>query len=232
MKAANNLLYKIHDIDNIHLDFWKARKGKNGINYVEKYREYLTYNSIKLASEITSGVVNVGKYSFFKVFDPKERLICAADFSERVLQHAISYCTNKGKGVPVGNLCSQNFTNHYLAISDHYVKEQLKIKAYVRYMDDMVLWGNDQKQLIENGRLLEQFLLDKLKLKLKFLYSNQTRFGLSFLGYVIFKDKIHLNKNSRKRFSAKLKAYNKKLKHNEWTENEYQKHILPLLAFA
>ncbi len=313
MKAANNLLDKIYDLDNINLAFWKARKGKNGINYVEKYREYLTYNSVKLASEITNGVVSVGNYSFFKVFDPKERLICAADFSERVLQHAImnichprfekfqifdsyasrkekgsyaaieraksyqkkykwflkldiskyfdsidheilffylqrifkekkllsifeqiinSYCTNKGKGVPVGNLCSQYFANHYLAISDHYVKEQLKIKAYVRYMDDMVLWGNDQKQLIENGRLLEQFLLDKLKLKLKFLYSNQTRFGLSFLGYVIFKDKIHLNKNSRKRFSAKLKAYNKKLKHNEWTENEYQKHILPLLAFA
>jgi RNA-directed DNA polymerase len=143
-----------------------------------------------------------------------------------------SYSTAKGKGLPLGNLTSQYFANHYLAISDHFIKEELKIKAYVRYMDDMVMWGNDKTILIEKGKLLEQFLNEKLQLKLKIFCVNKTRFGLSFLGYVLFKNKIHLNKNSRKRFVTKLKEYEQQLKQNNWSQTDYQKHLLPLLAFT
>jgi RNA-directed DNA polymerase len=313
MKRANSLMDKIIENDNLNLAFWKARKAKDGLDYVEKYRQYLAYNLNKLSQEIKNGKVIVGDYSYFKVFDPKERLICAARFSERVLHHALmnvchpyfekyqiydsyasrinkgtyaaieraayyqnthqsflkldirkyfdsidhnvlicylekmfkekklhtlfsdiigSYYIQSGKGLPIGNLTSQYFANHYLAISDHFVKEQLKIKAYVRYMDDMVLWGNDKTELIEKGKQLEQFLDEKLKLNLKIFCVNKTQFGLSFLGYVLFKNKIHLNKNSRKRFRTKLKEYEHQLTQNKWTQSEYQKHLLPLLAFA
>lgn len=313
MKRANNLLSKITDYDNLHLAFWKARKSKDGIVYVEKYRQNLAFNLYNLSDEISNGTVSVGNYNYFKVFDPKERLICAAHFSERVLHHALmnvchpyfekyqifdsyasrknkgtyaaiekaahyqnthnwflkldirkyfnsidhnvlnsylkkmfkeqklitifaaiinSYSTAKGKGLPIGNLTSQYFANHYLAISDHFIKEELKIKAYVRYMDDMVIWGNDKTILIEKGKLLEHFLNEKLQLKLKIFCVNKTQFGLSFLGYVLFKNKIHLNKNSRKRFITKLKEYEQQLKQNNWSQTDYQKHLLPLLAFA
>lgn len=313
MKRANNLLSKITDYDNLRLAFWKARKAKDGIEYVEKYRYYLEYNLNKLSNEISNGTVSVGNYNYFKVFDPKERLICAAHFSERVLHHSLmnvchpyfekyqifdsyasrknkgtyaaidravgyqkthswflkidvrkyfdsidhdvlhlylqkifkeekllilfrdiinSYSTKSRKGLPIGNLTSQYFANHYLAISDHFVKEQLKIKAYVRYMDDMVMWGNDKTVLIEKGKLLERFLNENLKLDLKIFCVNKTHFGLSFLGYVLFKNKMHLNKNSRKRFRTKLKEYEQQLTQNKWTQSEYQKHLLPLLAFA
>ncbi|MBI5218646.1 MAG: RNA-directed DNA polymerase [Bacteroidia bacterium] len=47
---------------------------------------------------------------------------------------------------PIGNLTSQYFANHYLSVADHFVKEKLEIPAYVRYMDDMVLWHNEVKE--------------------------------------------------------------------------------------
>ena len=86
--------------------------------------------------------------------------------------------------------------------------------------------------MIEKGRKLEFFLDNKLKLNLKIFCVNKTKRGLSFLGYVLFKNKIHLNKNSRRRFRTKLKAYEHQLNQNKWNQSEYQKHLLPLLAFA
>ena len=43
-----------------------------------------------------------------------------------------SYSVTTGKGLPMGNLSSQYFANHYLAVADHYLKEKLKVKAVIR----------------------------------------------------------------------------------------------------
>jgi retron-type reverse transcriptase len=51
------------------------------------------------------------------------------------------------KGLPIGNLTSQNFANYYLNPFDHFVKEMLKCPAYVRYVDDFALFSNDKNQL-------------------------------------------------------------------------------------
>lgn len=101
-------------MDNLELAFWKARKGKNGSPAVELYREHLHDNLRMLSNQILSGNVSVGDYNYFKIYDPKERMICAAGFPERVLHHALmnvchpifesyqiydSYATRIGKGV-------------------------------------------------------------------------------------------------------------------------------------
>ena len=52
-----------------------------------------------------------------------------------------SYQTSPGRGLPIGNLTSQHFANHYLGPLDRFIKEDLRRKAYVRYMDDFVVWG-------------------------------------------------------------------------------------------
>ena len=51
-----------------------------------------------------------------------------------------TYEVEEGRGLPIGNLTSQYFANHYLAVADHYAKEQLKVPAMVRYMDDLLLF--------------------------------------------------------------------------------------------
>jgi hypothetical protein len=143
-----------------------------------------------------------------------------------------SYQTMPNKGVPIGNLTSQYFANHYLGLSDHFVKEKLQIKAYVRYMDDMVLWDNNKDSLLEKGKIFENFIAEKLQLVLKPFCLNSCNHGLPFLGYTIFPEKINLNTNSRKRFKKKLAMYQYNLNSNSWSQQDYQKHVLPLLSFT
>lgn len=69
-------------------------------------------------------------------------------------------------GLPIGNYTSQWFANYYLQEFDHFVKEELHIPYYVRYMDDMVIIGPNRKKLEKAIVKIQEFLENKLKLKL------------------------------------------------------------------
>jgi retron-type reverse transcriptase len=113
MKRVGYLIDEIADLENLRLAFWKAKRGKSGKEEVRVFGKNLDKKLISLSGEILSSSASVGDYSYFKVYDPKERLICAAAFRERVLHHAImnvcgplfekfqiydSYATRPGKG--------------------------------------------------------------------------------------------------------------------------------------
>ena len=70
-------------------------------------------------------------------------------------------------GIPLGYYTSQWFVLIYISELDHYIKETLKIKYYVRYMDDMVILGSNKRELHRIKILIENYLQDKLHLKLK-----------------------------------------------------------------
>lgn len=108
------LIHRIADIDNLSLAFVKACRGKQGKHEVAVYRARLEENLSELRSQILSGNVDVGHYTYFTIRDPKERVICAAPFRERVLHNALmnvcheyfdrslidsTYATRPGKGV-------------------------------------------------------------------------------------------------------------------------------------
>ena len=78
-----------------------------------------------------------------------------------------SYRGVLGRGLPIGSLTSQHFANFYLDRFDRLVKEDLRIRAYVRYMDDMVIWGKGRGGLDEVLSTGSQFLADQLGLALK-----------------------------------------------------------------
>jgi len=102
MKRATNLVEQIASYDNLRLAFYKASKTKQAKLEVVKFRENLDHNLKLLSQQILSGNVSVGKYHTFKIFDPKERMICAAAFDERVLHHAIM------------NVCHPYFERHLI----------------------------------------------------------------------------------------------------------------------
>lgn len=92
------------------------------------------------------------------------------------------------KGMPIGNLTSQLFANIYLNEFDHFVKDFLKVRCYVRYMDDFVILDADKMKLFKLRDLIREFLNDKLNLRLhpkKSEYFPIMR-GIDFLGYVVF----------------------------------------------
>jgi retron-type reverse transcriptase len=89
VKRENFLIDRIADPDNLRLAFWKASRSKTGKAEVFGFRNNLDENLLLLRGEILGGKPAVGNYRYFKVFDPKERLICASAFRERVLHHAL-----------------------------------------------------------------------------------------------------------------------------------------------
>lgn len=90
------------------------------------------------------------------------------------------------KGLPIGNMTSQILAIFYLNDLDHYIKEKLHIKYYVRYMDDLVLFHEDKEYLKECLDKINVFLKEKCALT---LHPKKTRIypfkkeGLNFLGY-------------------------------------------------
>lgn len=89
-------------------------------------------------------------------------------------------------GLPIGNLTSQFFANVYLNELDQFVKHQLKARWYVRYVDDFVLLHPDPAQLLAWRDQIEDFLQQRLSLKLKTqAQPHPLQEGTDFLGYVI-----------------------------------------------
>jgi len=89
-------------------------------------------------------------------------------------------------GLPIGNLTSQFFSNVYLNGLDHFVKETLHIRNYLRYVDDFLLFADDWQQL-DNAKGLITTYLDSLRLRLHPVKSQlfETRHGLNFVGFRI-----------------------------------------------
>ncbi len=116
-----------------------------------------------------------------------------------------TYQTISGKGLPIGNLTSQYFANHYLAVADHYIKEVLQIKAYIRYMDDFVIWHYHPQELQSIGQSIIEHLEKVLHLQLKTFSLNTCLHGLSFLGYRLFPNKMLLTNRSKMRYIEKIK---------------------------
>lgn len=71
-----------------------------------------------------------------------------------------------GRGMPIGNLTSQMFANLYLDPLDHFVKETLRVRHYLRYMDDFLMVLDDKAEARARQRDVEAFLADRLRLVL------------------------------------------------------------------
>ena len=141
------------------------------------------------------------------------------------------YESAPGRGVPIGNLTSQHFSNFYLAAMDHHIKEVLRAGRFVRYMDDFVLWHDDRDALKALHGQVAGFLREKLHLDLKPAVLQPTAAGLTFLGYRIFPHRIGLAPRSRQRFLLKGRAYQAMLDSGLWDERETARHMEPLFAF-
>lgn len=120
----------------------------------------------------------------------------------------------KGKGLPIGNMTSQILAIFYLNELDHYIKEKLHIKYYIRYMDDGVLLSHDKEYLKyclkEIGKIITKY---KLKLNNKTKIIHVSKEGLDFLGFrfYIVNNKLimKVRNDTKKRFKRKLKAIKK-----------------------
>jgi hypothetical protein len=314
MKRVGNLFDAITDRANLQLAVWKARRGKSTRPEACDYSKNLDTRLAELAVGLRNGTFPVGRFQQFVIRDPKERVITAPCFAERVLHHAImnvcephferwliadTFACRVGKGrlaalergfhfarsygwflrmdvrkyfdsichetlnaalarrikdarllalmeriigsyrgalcrgLPIGSLTSQHFANFYLDRLDRFFKEELRIRAYVRYMDDMVIWGKCKDELKDVLVKGSQFLADELRLEFKpHPFINRTTHGLDFLGVRLFPTHKILNRRSRVRYQRRLRDLDYRLANDLIDGREYQQRATALTAFA
>ena len=122
-----------------------------------------------------------------------------------------SFSSAPGRGLPLGNLTSQLFVNIYMNEFDQYVKHGLKVKYYIRYADDFVVFSQDKSWLQEVLSKIGDFLLEELKLDLhpNKIFIKTINSGVDFLGWVHFQDHRVLRTVTKNRMIKKLRI-NKK----------------------
>ena len=132
------------------------------------------------------------------------------------------------KWLPIGNMTSQLLAVYYLNEIDHYIKENLKFKNYIRYMDDLVIMDTDKDKLKEGyskiKAKIEEFKLETNKKSNIYRLSN----GVTFLGYNFKSNKkntkiiIRYNTQTSRRITKKLKNLKK---------FDYEKYLLSKASY-
>jgi hypothetical protein len=118
--------------------------------------------------------------------------------------------------MPLGNLTSQIFCNIYLDKFDHFVKETLKIKSYIRYVDDMVFFVSSKQEANELFQVIKKYLNEIGLIVHPHKFSIfPTSKPISFLGFLIHKHHISAGKHIRK-------GYHKAIKQSKYKNNQNQ----------
>ncbi len=111
-------------------------------------------------------------------------------------------------GIPIGNLTSQFFANLYLDDLDHWLKEQRRVPAYLRYVDDMVLLADTKADLHDHAAALADYLnRERLRLHPRKAQVSRTRDGLNLLGYLVYPHRRRLRNDNGLRFRRRLRGF-------------------------
>ena len=304
MHRHKNLFDQVCSLENMHAAAIETLRGKRSKPAGTRFLCRIEDEIVDLCREIDTGVYRHGGYNYFTITDPKERLVAAAGFRDRVVHHAIvrviepifekrfiedSFACRRGKGthaamrralhftrrypyalkcdvakyfasvdhatltgllervigdkrlmdlirnvleshtdgvrrewkpggglfditehtlgLPIGNLTSQFFANVYLNPLDHFIKHVLRVRGYVRYMDDFILFGDSPAQLRDWGRGVKAFLQSlMLHMHPKKYRLMPTARGVDFAGFVLFSDgRVRVRSSTVKRFDRRFK---------------------------
>lgn len=309
-------LDEIFTFENLYNAHKKCRISKSHKREVVDFEVNLTTNIYKIIDEMKTKKYKVGKYRSFYIYEPKERLIEALPYKDRVIvrcfcdnsilpkidkrliydnaacrkgkgtlfaikrlesflkkeyvrennnniyylkcdirkyfpsinhdillnllkrvnfsddemwlieKYVRSKASNENSGLPLGNQTSQWFALFYLDIVDRYIKEKLKVKYYIRYMDDMILIHRDKNYLRYCLGEIRSICESKLNLSL----NSKTQIGkvsngIDFLGYrniLTSSGKVirKLRQSSKIRMKRHLKTLDK-LHNNNIVDKEY-----------
>ncbi|MDD3808226.1 MAG: reverse transcriptase/maturase family protein [Candidatus Pacebacteria bacterium] len=218
--AVCNIIEPIFDKKFIY-DSYACRKDKGLHKAIKRFKKFLriikTKNNLENYDNIYCLKCDIVKY--FKSVDKVVliELIERNIFNKEVLNLIKIILDSNKIGLPIGNLTSQLFANIYLHELDFYIKNVLKCKYYIRYMDDFVILGLNKKDLWIKYEKIKFFVLSKLKLKID---DQKTKLiplkkGVDFLGFTILSNKIKLRKSTIKRFKKKINIQLKYTKNKE-----------------
>ena len=224
--ALVNILEPIYEKRFIYYSY-ATRKGKGTHRAIYRAQQFLRKNRWFLKSDVEKYFDSVDHAILKNIL---QRKIRDKRFL-RVLFAVINNGGQNGKGLPVGNLTSQFLANVYLDILDKYIKQELRVKYYIRYMDDFVLFSHDKAQLKEIRQHIRLFLDRELHLQMKenATYINQRLNGLTFLGMRSFPNLIRIRNENLKRSIKKLRLREKQFLNNKIDESQWMNSVQSIL---
>ncbi len=118
------------------------------------------------------------------------------------------------------------FANIYLNEVDQYIKHELKIKYYFRYMDDSVILVKSREQAKETLKNIKIFLKENLKLELnKKTQIFKNKQGVNFCGYKINEYRLKIRDKGKRKLKVKVKILKEKIKQGKITSKEAKKYL-------
>lgn len=289
MKRVGGLWESVVAFEHLCRSARRAARGKRRVAGVARFLADLEPRVLRLQEELVGESWQPGPASTFRIQDPKERVITAAPFVDRVVHHAVIGClepiferrmvfesfacrrgkgthaavrharrmvrryrwflkmdvarcfrslapemvietlarvikdrklldlcerivgvggdrSEEGAGLPIGNLTSQWFCNLALDRMDHWIKEELRVPGYVRYMDDFVLFAGSRERLRDALPAVTGFLRAPLGLRPKERATQlaPVGVGLPFLGWRIYRGTTRIRPENLRRLRARL----------------------------
>ena len=217
--ALCNIIEPIFEKSFIY-DSYANRKGKGVLKAIERFECFKRKVSDNL-TKINNGKNIKGfvlKADIRKFFDSVSHERLMHIISRKITDEKVlwliriilkNYSSNKpGTGMPLGNLTSQFFANVYLNELDYFIKQKLKAKYYIRYVDDFVILHKSKEVLEYYQKEISLFLKDSLSISLHPDKSSVFPLyrGVNFLGLKIFPYHKTIQKKNIRKFRNKLET--------------------------
>jgi len=214
-RVLHHLLYKyLYELFDKHFiyDSYSCRKSKGTHKAVKRLKKMTRAVSLNYTGECWSLKCDIKKF-----FASVDHSILKELISRKVKDEEINWLINNvidsfssergsGRGIPLGNLTSQIFSNVYLNELDQSVKHRLKMKHYLRYADDFLILSVNTKQHEDYLIAVNEFLEENLKLELhpKKTSARKLSWGIDFCGYIVLPHYTLPRTSTKRRILKKL----------------------------
>jgi len=216
--AIVNVLEPIYERRFIY-DSYATRKGKGTLAAIRRAQSFLQESRYYIKLDISKYFASIDRNTLLEILKRKLKDARLLELITRIVWNP----PNEDRGLPIGNMTSQFFANVYLDPFDHFVKETLKHRHYIRYMDDFVDFTNDRESIPDLLAQMKAYLKDRLGLKVKEtgVVINTPLHGLGFLGVRIFPSTIRIHRKNLSRCLRKIK-----LKEREYAKGQIDEERL------
>tara|TARA_R110002111_G_scaffold260867_1_gene332901 strand:- start:6714 stop:7778 length:1065 start_codon:yes stop_codon:yes gene_type:complete len=237
--ALCNILEPIFERTFIY-DSYASRKGKGTHAAIARYQQFARQNAYVLKCDVKQFFPSVDHQILKDRIFRKVKDVAVLNLVKQIIDNSniqthvsgffpeddLFTSVERRKGIPIGNQTSQFFGNVYLDALDHFIKESLRCRSYVRYVDDFVILDNDKTRLAKWRDEIAQFLI-KLRLWLhpKKRVISRTCDGVRFLGFRVWPQRIWLTKDYLRRVRKRFRRYQLEYRQGIMSQKELTQRI-------
>jgi retron-type reverse transcriptase len=243
--ALCNIIEPFFDKTFIH-DSYACRKQKGTHKAIDRYTAFSRKNTYVLKCDIQKYFQSIDHEILIDLLSRKIKCSKTLWLIREIVSTRTDHTQNKffpgddlftpyyrNKGIPIGNLTSQFFANVYLNGFDHFIKQELKCRYYIRYVDDFVVFDNDKQRLQEVKKKMVEYLTGlRLTLHRKKCRTYRVDEGVDFLGFRVFPTHRLLKKQNALHMRRKLKKMAREIRENRISPEKMRQSINSWISHA